>query len=266
MCVERISSSVCGTLSNRIQKLLPAMIKKLVGYFRYVFTLPMPLSEFSSYDEYWRNRQNEHDLLLFRYRYVANLLPENGSVLDVGCGDGRFLKYLHTVRPSLRLLGVDGSPTAVYLIRKAGIEARKAVLGRDSLDDLTGEFDYVVAMEILEHIENAEEAMRQLLRLRAKRYYVTIPNLGFIGHRMRLALGGKTPLTNCVLHVREHVRFWTASDFRYWADHMGFSIVFCRGLSNSWLRDRWPSLWCRQLIFVLKPKNPEPVTMASCGS
>src|SRR6185295_15651826 len=40
-------------------------------------------------------------------RLIADLLPERGSVLDIGCGDGMISGLIQRDRPNVRLHGVD---------------------------------------------------------------------------------------------------------------------------------------------------------------
>lgn len=47
----------------------------------------------------------------FAARAVSLLVPRNGLVIDLGCGTGRFLTHLATLRPDLRGLGFDLSAT-----------------------------------------------------------------------------------------------------------------------------------------------------------
>jgi methionine biosynthesis protein MetW len=231
-----------------------ALVRSLVRMFREIFLDKMPLAEFDSYDQYWNTRSAEDGPLHPRYELIAKHLPEAGCVLDLGCGDGRFLRHLKAAKPALQLCGVDGSSAAIETLREAGIDGEVIDLSRDSFAHLAPRAQFVTIMEVIEHIENAEAVMRKILDLKPTGVFVTIPNLGFIGHRLRLAIGGRTPITTCILHIREHVRFWTVSDFRYWAAHLGFRVLHCHGQSskNPFWR-AWPGLWCRQVVYVLEP-------------
>ncbi|MCP4107102.1 MAG: hypothetical protein GY749_16440 [Desulfobacteraceae bacterium] len=79
-------------------------------------------------------------------------------------------------------------------------------------------------MELIEHLPNPEVLMENIKCVNAKRYYVTIPNLGFIENRLRLSLGGKMPITRIIFHIKKHLRFWTVRDFKYWSEHLGYKV------------------------------------------
>ena len=99
--------------------------------------------------------------------------------------------------------------------------------------------------------------MRQVCSLRPGRIFVTIPNVGFLLHRLRLCFGGRFPVTTIVYHMKEHLRFWTATDFRWWAHQLDFEIraavpyVGVRGL-----RRLWPALFAAGYVWVLVDRRP----------
>ena len=212
----------------------------------------MPLKEFKNYNEYWESRSSLP--LLYRFKYVANDLPNIGRVLDVGCGDGTFLKYLKTKKPDLTIMGLDISPVSIKRLKEAEILGFVHDVSANELPRSI-KADYVVIMEVLEHFENPEFVLKSLLSTGATRYYVTIPNLGYIEHRLRLAIAGKMPITSIILHIREHLRFWTVSDFRHWADQMGFNVLAVkgqRGVPGFWRV--FPSVFASQVIYTLEIK------------
>ncbi len=63
----------------------------------------------SSYAEEAHKRWFAHPNIKL-FRRVADVIPTGVSVLDVGCGQGDFLRYLSTLRPDLKLTGIDLAP------------------------------------------------------------------------------------------------------------------------------------------------------------
>jgi SAM-dependent methyltransferase len=88
--------------------------------------------------------------------------PRDGIALDFGCGSGPYLPYLK--QSSLEVVGVDISPEA---IKQAGTKNYKAVQlidqGKAPLADQSAAI--VFSTEVLEHIEDADAAMREFHRL-----------------------------------------------------------------------------------------------------
>jgi len=89
---------------------------------------------------------------------VSVLPPSPGTVLDLGCGDGRLLALAKAARPSVRAaLGVDCSQPMLDAARArfaddASIRVREWDL-RDPIDPL-GRFDLVVSGFAIHHLEH----------------------------------------------------------------------------------------------------------------
>lgn len=214
----------------------------------------MPLTEFSDYDDYWEKRVNQEPK--YRFVWVTERLPNKGKLLDIGCGDGAFLEYVRKHRPGLDLLGIDGSGIAIEKLRAKGLSGKTVSdLNTPDLENFR-ETDFIVAMEIIEHLAEPERLMAELLKTQASVFYISIPNLGFIVSRLRLALGGKMPVTAIVYHIKEHLRFWTVRDFHHWAQHCGFEVTEYYGQNGFFgLWKIFPSLFARQMIYVMKKKT-----------
>ncbi len=231
------------------------VIRKIHRIFREIFIDPMPMAEFDDYDDYWKQRGHQEPK--FRFTWISERLPDTGRLVDFGCGDGAFLQLVHHRHPLLELHGVDGSAEAIRKL--ADRQSSDRILGH--LHDLNNPdcrafsgFDVAVAMEIIEHLPEPEKLMRQIHQAGIPQVYITIPNMGFIVNRLRLALGGKTPVTAIVYHIKEHLRFWTLRDFHYWARQCGFEVVEYQGQNG--IFGLWrilPSWFARQMIYVLRP-------------
>jgi hypothetical protein len=84
--------------------------------------------------------------------------------------------------------------------------------------------------------------------------YVSVPNLGYIGFRIKLGLFGSMPNTGCFYHIREHIRFWTYKDFIHWADFYGFKVIDVWGNVGGRIRGRYPFLFSTNILYALKRK------------
>jgi methionine biosynthesis protein MetW len=220
---------------------------------------PAPLDEFASYDEYWdqRAQQGFRDPphVMMRYRCVSERIPDGARVLDVGCGDGGFLAHLKKQRPSCEVLGADVSARSVAMLSERGIPGLVLDPARPLREQIDGSFDYVVLMEVIEHIVDAESVIRDVCRFNPKRIFVSVPNMGFIFNRIRLMFGGRMPITVIVYHMREHVRFWTVKDFHEWAEVMGLEVkgVFGQHGYIPALVEHFPALFARAVVYELAP-------------
>lgn len=114
--------------------------------FLHNLTCPAPLEEFVDYDDYWETRRKAQGEppLLHRHRYIAERIPDGASVLDIGCGDGVFLRHLQEAKPSCKIVGADISPKALERLRRQGFECTLLDSQRPVSDQFEQRFDYVV--------------------------------------------------------------------------------------------------------------------------
>lgn len=211
---------------------------------------PPPMEAFADYDEYWAKR-GAPPVLYRRWQIAVDAMETGGSLLDVGCGSLGFLEYARRRRPDLRLAGCDVSPAAVEKAKRAGFDAFVHDVGTTPLP---GHYDYLACFEVLEHIPRAEDAFRNIKGHFRKKLFVSLPNVGCLRCRVRLAVFGKFPLTVCNLHVNEHVRHWTLRDFRYWMGTESMRILRVDGQYGLRGFYRWfPGLFAHGLVYTLEP-------------
>jgi len=101
-------------------------------------------------------------VLLFRL-LARELRRPHRHILDAGCGTGRLLADLHALGHDVA--GVDSLPDAVRRSRRA---CPDAVVREGSAIDLPFEdaaFDGVVALDLLEHVEDDGRAASELVRV-----------------------------------------------------------------------------------------------------
>ena len=94
------------------------------------------------------------------------------SVLDVGCGSGRYLESLHQLGVK-RLVGIDFSPTMIDLARRRLTSLQPVRGGHDLIEadfmtyDSKEQFDVVIALGVLDYVRDPA-AFLQKLALTAK--------------------------------------------------------------------------------------------------
>jgi len=175
----------------------------------------------ASYDTYWNSRdmQSLNSFQQERVRFLATQIQSGDSVLDVGCGDGRILEEILRIVPGVRARGIDSSPTALEYAIKRGISVRQADI-RDPSSVQEEIVDWVLLLEVLEHMTNSEELLAWAHHHVRRGVIFSVPNTGFLIHRLRLLLG-RFPL-QWRTHPAEHVRFWTLRDMHYWLTALGY--------------------------------------------
>lgn len=90
-------------------------------------------------------------------------LPPRPRLLDAGCGTGRNLVELAGLGPAS---GVDPSPSAVAFCRARGLEDVHQA-GLEALPFGDGQFDLLLACDVVEHVDHDVAALRELHRVAA---------------------------------------------------------------------------------------------------
>jgi SAM-dependent methyltransferase len=90
------------------------------------------------------------------------------SVLDLGCGNGRFFAELTRRNLAGEYLGIDNSAALLELARNRHPEAR--FIEADVLSPIAGDFDLVVAFGLLHHLPSFGNRRRLMESLAAHRH------------------------------------------------------------------------------------------------
>jgi hypothetical protein len=122
---------------------------------------------------------------------VGRLLKDaEGRLLDVGARDRYLSKELDPKR--IKYLSADMAPGHTYQI-----DLEKALPFPDKA------FDHVVALDVLEHVENIHRAFADLARITSKSLTIALPNLAALPRRFSFLLRGHL-MTNKYDLLPEH--------------------------------------------------------------
>ncbi|KKS94738.1 MAG: Methyltransferase type 11 [Candidatus Collierbacteria bacterium GW2011_GWB1_44_6] len=103
------------------------------------------------------------------------------KILDIGCGTGETLTFLEGCLDKPKLYGIDNMPVAIDFARKRGhknirlVDAKKLPFNANS-------FDYVLLLDVIEHIEDDSGILLEAKRVLKKggKIIITTPALQFI--------------------------------------------------------------------------------------
>ncbi|GGQ63741.1 class I SAM-dependent methyltransferase [Kitasatospora griseola] len=91
---------------------------------------------------------------------LEELAGTRGTVLDIGCGNGKFVSRLHKDRPDLQVVGMDISAGILAEVEKPVVVADAQVL--PFADDSA---DAVLALHMLYHVSDIEATIKELARV-----------------------------------------------------------------------------------------------------
>ena len=127
------------------------------------------------------------------FKIIANLLPPQSRVLDVGCGDGTLIEALIKEK-SIDARGIELEEEKV----KECISKGLSVIEGDAETELSQfpdkAFDFVILSQTLQAFYQIENILAQLLRI-GNRVIISIPNFGYWKIRASLLFFGKMPVT-----------------------------------------------------------------------
>ena len=92
------------------------------------------------------------------------------TLLDVGCGSGYFFHSLRRLGVDVEYYGIDASPALIAIGREYmpahGLASERLVTMR--IEDLTGEVDHTLCMNVLSNIDNYQRPLERLLKITRK--------------------------------------------------------------------------------------------------
>jgi SAM-dependent methyltransferase len=154
------------------------------------------------------------------------LLPDEGRILDIGCGFGLFAAYFGQTQPARRIVGVDPDARRIEMAKRVsnaiGLGGNTFVAGDARNVQLEGGFSGAYVLDVMHHIPEADqlpmlERLRDLLAPRGVlviKDITTEPAFGLEFTRLldRVMVGWDEPLR--YRHHREWGEMLTSLGFR----------------------------------------------------
>ncbi len=176
-----------------------------------------------------------HDINPARLDYISNHAPLDGRrVLDVGCGGGILTEAL--ARRGATVQGLDAGEEVIRVAlqhaRETGLEIPyRAAQLEDFADDNAGSFDLVTCMELLEHVPDPEQMLRDCAR-------VLVPGghlfLATINRNLKsyaaAILGAERLLRLLPRGTHDYAAFIRPSELKRWLHNAGFEVLDIRGM------------------------------------
>lgn len=162
--------------------------------------------------------------LHLNYSIISNMLLENESVLDVGCGDGTLMKMLKAKK--VHVTGIDIDQDNIVKCLEKGL----SVIQGDIDEGLQGfsdkSYDYVILNQTLQSTEKPDFVIQEMLRV-GKKVVVSFPNFAYWRIRFYLMFHGKMPKSKMLpfeWYNTPNIHLLTIKDFYDFAKRHGFKI------------------------------------------
>ncbi len=136
------------------------------------------------------------------------------TLIDVGCGEGMMAAQLHNAFPSLQIMGVDFSEKAVRQAQKTctGVSFKTGSIYNLDMEDESE--DIAICSEVLEHLQEPDRGLDELLRVTRKSLILSVPNEPFFRMGNLLTLNNISRLGE----PKSHIQHWTARGFVKWLE------------------------------------------------
>ena len=125
------------------------------------------------------------------YEIVSQMVAENSSVLDLGCGDGELLKEL-VENKNVKGLGIEINQDYVVKALEKGLQIIQDNIDEGLKDFENGQWDYVILNQTLQSTIKPDFVIEEMLRI-GKKVIVSFPNFAYWKVRFYLFFKGKMP-------------------------------------------------------------------------
>lgn len=157
---------------------------------------------------------------------IAEMVPNAGRVLDLGCGNGELLEYL-VHHKSVKGRGIELSEVGVLTCVRRGLSVRQGKLQEGLADYPENSFDYVILSQTLPFLNDPAYILQEMLRV-GRCAIVSIPNWGYWRCRLELLFTGRIPQApDLPQHWYESPRMqaFTITDFAQFCAHINIRIT-----------------------------------------
>lgn len=160
----------------------------------------------------------------FDFAVIANWVPAGEHVLDLGCGDGRLLRYLRESK-GISGYGVEIDHDSVLGCIRNDVDVIQIDIegGLSGFEDRS--FSHAIISQALQAMHATERILGEMLRV-ADEAIVSFPNFAYRVNRQAIA-EGHMPVSEDLPYAwydTPNVRFFTIMDFEALCAELGIQI------------------------------------------
>ena len=176
------------------------------------------------------NQTSKHSVqssTLSRYdlQIISDWIAPNSSVMDLGCGNGRLLKYLQQTK-NVSGYGIELNSDMIAQCLDNEINVIQSNLDKGLGHFDSNAFDTVVLSLTLQAMRHPKALLKEMMRV-GNYGIVTFPNFAYWRNRWHISMGGQMPVSDELPHKwydTPNIHLCTLHDFHALCDELGFEI------------------------------------------
>lgn len=142
---------------------------------------------------------------------VGNIINNKADVriLDAGCGEGFIDRLIIDRYPGVRITGLEFTKEAITIAKATNPSVEYIQGDVCNMPFKDRSFDFVLCTEVLEHLQDPEKAMKEIMRVSTGRFLITVPNEPWFCIGNMIVLKNISRLGNPI----DHINHWTKGSF-----------------------------------------------------
>jgi len=191
------------------------------------------------------------------YEVISNWIPQNSTILDLGCGNGTLLEKLK-MEKAVSGKGIELSDSGIDICRAKNLDVQKGSIDQ-TLPFNDNTFDYAICNVTIQMVMYPEILLSEMKRI-SKFQIISFPNFGHYKNRVDLTLNGKMPrpmLFGYKWYSTGHIHQVSIKDFYELIDDVGGFVIFKsyreehKNIFKNFLLRKYPNLFQILGIFML---------------
>tara|TARA_X000000950_G_scaffold287543_1_gene400215 strand:+ start:1599 stop:2363 length:765 start_codon:yes stop_codon:yes gene_type:complete len=107
------------------------------------------------------NRHVQDDIL----NEITPIIKDYSSILDLGCGDGIFMRKITKINPTILSVGIDASDELIELGKKQSSDLMSFYVGDAMKHNLKSKFDVIIALALIHRLSDVTSFFNNLNKI-----------------------------------------------------------------------------------------------------
>lgn len=194
--------------------------------------------------------------LHLNYSIITDMIPENATVLDLGCGDGTLLKMLKNKKIKAR--GIEIDQNNVIKCLEKGLSVIQGDIDEGLAEYPDQSVDYIILNQTLQSTEKPDYVIKEMLRA-GRKIVVSFPNFAYWRVRFYLFFHGSMPKSKILpfeWYNTPNIHLLTIADFYEFAKQRNLKIEKTVCMTRAKIRKSifhkfCDNFWAEEVIFVI---------------